>query len=116
MAREEERWTRKRERLSKRFEEIRRLVRQGAVRVSEHGYDELAADGILARDVVEGVADAIVVEDYPEYPKGFCVLVLQKDGKNRPRHVVWGIPKGNSSQRSWSQHAGQIRTHGKAIL
>ncbi len=83
--------------MSKRVEEIRRLVQKGAVRISEHGYDELSADGILAREVVEGVADAIVVEDYPDYPKGSCVLVLQKDGKNQPIHVVWGIPKGHSS-------------------
>jgi len=83
--------------LSKRFEEIRRLVHKSAVRISEHGYDELSAEAILAREVVEGVADAIVVEDYPEYPKGSCVLVLQKDRKNQPIHVVWGIPKGHSS-------------------
>ena len=83
--------------MSRRFEEIRRLVRKGAVRISEHGYDELAADGILAREVVEGVPDAVVVEDYPEYPKGPCVLVLQKNGKNQPIHVVWGIPKGHST-------------------
>ncbi len=51
----------------------------------------------LAREVVEGVADAVVVEDYPEYPKGSCVLVLEKDEKNQPIHVVWGIPKGHSS-------------------
>lgn len=83
--------------MSKRFEEIRRLVQKGAVRVSEHGYDELSADGILARDVVEEVADPVVVEAYPDYPKGSCVLVLQKDGKNQPIHVVWRIPKGHSS-------------------
>ncbi len=83
--------------MSKRFEQIRRLVREGAVRISEHGYDELAADGILAREVVEGARDAIVVEDYPEYPKGPCVLVLQKDRNNQPVHVVWGIPKGHST-------------------
>ena len=55
--------------LSKRFEEIRRLVHKGAVRISERGYHELSAVAILAREVVAGVADAIVVEDYPEYPK-----------------------------------------------
>lgn len=83
--------------MSATFGSIRRLVQKGAVHVFEHGYDELSADGILAREVVEGVAEAMVVEDYPEYPKGPCVLVLQKDRKNQAVHVVWGIPKGHTS-------------------
>ena len=83
--------------MSKTLENIRRLVQKGEVRVSEHGYDELSADGLFAREVVEGVVEAIVVEDYPDYPKGPCVLVLQKDKRNQPIHVVWGIPKGRTS-------------------
>jgi hypothetical protein len=78
------------------LDRVRHLVRAGAVRISDHGYDELSADDIFVRDVVEGVADGKVVEDYPEYPKGPCVLVLQTDGHGKPIHVVWGIPKGHS--------------------
>jgi len=76
------------------FDQIRELVRQGSVRISDHGYDELAADGILAREAVEGLAGAILVEDYPNYPKGACVLVRETDNDGRHIHVVWGIPKG----------------------
>lgn len=79
------------------LERIRRLVQDGSVRVSEHGYDELSTDAILAREVIVGIADAILVEDYPEYPKGPCVLVLERDSRNRLIHVVWGIPKGSTS-------------------
>jgi hypothetical protein len=46
---------------------------------------------------VESAADAVVVEDYPDYPKGPCVLVLQKDRRGDVIHVVWGIPKGKAS-------------------
>lgn len=83
--------------MSTTLEDILRLVQEGAVRVSEHGYDEMSADAILAREVIAGIGDAILVEDYPDYPKGPCVLVLEKDSRNRLLHVVWGIPKGSTS-------------------
>jgi hypothetical protein len=64
------------------------------VRVSEHGYDELAEDGLSAKEVIAGVSEAILIEDYPEFAKGPCALFLQADSSGAPVHVVWGIPKG----------------------
>ena len=81
--------------LSRTFEKIRRLVGRGELRISEHGYDELASDDLAAREVVEGVQSAILVEDYPSFPKGPCVLLLQKDCNGKPVHAVWGIPQGH---------------------
>jgi hypothetical protein len=75
-------------------DKLRRLASEGKIRISEHGYDELAEDGLSARDVVEGLADGILVEDYPEFAKGPCALFLQHDARGNPVHVVWGIPKG----------------------
>lgn len=80
--------------MSDTFGRIVRLVTAGSVRISEHGYNELMADDILSRDIVTGIGGGQVIEDYPDYPKGPCVLVLQKDGNGNPIHVVWGIPKG----------------------
>jgi hypothetical protein len=83
--------------MSETFRKILRLVEKGKVGISDHGYDEMAVDGLYARDAMGSIADAVVVEDYPDYPKGPCVLVLQKDRGGEPMHVVWGIPKGKSS-------------------
>lgn len=79
------------------FDSIRALVAEGNVRVSEHGYDELAADGLLARELVEGVEAAELVEDYPYFPKGPCVLLLQRTRDGRPVHAVWGLPAGDTT-------------------
>ncbi|MFT3787443.1 MAG: DUF4258 domain-containing protein [Tepidisphaeraceae bacterium] len=76
---------------------IRSLVLQGAVRVSDHGYDELANDDLTVDDVLSGVADAVVVEDYPTFGKGPAVLVLQYTQKGDAIHVLWGIPRGSSA-------------------
>ncbi len=70
------------------------LVERGEVLISEHGYEELAADEIPVRDIRLGIAAAHVVEEYPEYHKGPCVLLLQEDQAGRPIHVLWGIPVG----------------------
>jgi hypothetical protein len=69
----------------------------GQVRISEHGHEEMSEDGIRVRDVLAGVAEAVELEDNPEFPKGPSVLVLQSDSNLNPLHVVWGIPKGHSS-------------------
>jgi hypothetical protein len=79
------------------FERILALIGGLEIRVSDHGYEELAADDILVREVVAGAEKAEALEDYPDYPKGPCVLVLQRDEAGEPIHVVWGIPKGKTS-------------------
>jgi hypothetical protein len=83
--------------MSRTLDKIRALIASGTVRVSAHGYDELAEDGIMVRDLIAGADAASVVEDYPEYGKGPCVLVLEHDQQGKPVHVVWGIPRGKES-------------------
>ncbi len=83
--------------MSQILQQILALIELGEVRISAHGYDEMAVDDILIREVMAGAKDAVAIEDYPHYPKGPCVLVLQLDHQDKPLHVVRGIPKDASS-------------------
>ncbi|MBI1800420.1 MAG: DUF4258 domain-containing protein [Chloroflexi bacterium] len=83
--------------MSETFQLIQELVGNGEVQVSAHGYDELAADDILVKDIFAGVQNGVVVEDYPDFAKGPCVLVLQQDPRGQSIHILWGIPKDKSS-------------------
>jgi len=98
--------------LSDFVEQVRSLIRAGDVRISEHGYNELAEDGLTAREVLGSVEDAVVVEEYPKFAKGRCVLLLQKDRTGKPIHVVWGIPKVVTDPRFWSLPIARTRRAG----
>jgi hypothetical protein len=78
------------------IERIRKLIAATEVKVSDHGYDELSEDDLMVGEILAGVDRAVVVEDYPDYAKGPCVLVLQKDAEDRPVHVLWGVPNGKA--------------------
>ena len=79
---------------SKTYLKIKRLIDEGEILISSHGYDELADDGITVSEVLHTVEEAIVLEDYPDFGKGPAVLLLQKDKNHKPIHTVWGIPRG----------------------
>ena len=79
--------------MSRTLRHVQRLVDEEKVHISVHGYNELADDNILATEVIAGVQEAIVVEDYPAYAKGPCALVLQHDAAGDAIHALWGIPR-----------------------
>jgi len=78
--------------VSETLERIKALVRVGDYRVSDHARRRLLQAGVREDEAIAGVAEAQVVEDYPQYPKGPCVLVLQHDDDNVPYHILWGTP------------------------
>ena len=57
-----------------------------------HAVGELVNDGVSIEPLIDDIANCIVVEEYPDYHKGPCVLVLQFDEAGAPMHLVWGIP------------------------
>ena len=75
------------------LEKIASLIATKRFRISRHGLKELAADAISVSEAIAGVFDAVVVENYPDAFKGPSVLALHRDYRERPLHVVWGIPK-----------------------
>jgi hypothetical protein len=76
------------------WQKLADLIAAGDVRISEHGYDALADDGLTIDEVLSSVPRAVVIEEYPDYPKGSAALVLQLDAEGKPVHAVWGIPRG----------------------
>jgi hypothetical protein len=65
------------------------LVLSDDVEVSDHGYEELLKDDMVATEVFAGIATAVAIEEYRERHR---VLTLQYDGAGRPVHVVWAVP------------------------
>jgi hypothetical protein len=76
---------------------VQALVPRGEYVVSRHGFRELAADDIVVEDVLAGVKAAVVVEDYPTSRKEPSVLVLQHDSRDRPIHIMWGVPRAGET-------------------
>jgi hypothetical protein len=64
--------------VSRLWQQCAALIKAGDVRISEHGYDALADDGLTVDELLAVAGSAVVVEEYPEYPKVAAVLVLQR--------------------------------------
>jgi hypothetical protein len=73
---------------------VRALIADDKFRISAHALKELLNDDLLIEPLVTGIASAVPLEEYPQYHKGPCVLVLQTDERGRPIHLLWGIPAG----------------------
>ena len=77
------------------------LIAAGYVRISEHGYDALADDGLTIEGVLFGVPRAFVLEEYPDYPKGLAALVLQFGCRGQPCACGMGNPSRVLSLPCW---------------
>ena len=79
--------------MSELLSNIQKLVARGSVRVSAHGFEQLAEDDILFSELLESLVKARWIEEYQDYHKGPCVLVLQFTGAHEPVHALWGIAR-----------------------
>ena len=83
--------------MSENFEKIKLLVQQREVQVSEHASIEMEKDDILVDELLDSIETTELLEDYPDHPRGPCMLLMHKTSKARRLHAVWGIPAGYSS-------------------
>lgn len=70
------------------------LVAKGEFKISEHALEELIEDDLGRSDVIDSIATADLLENYPYFRKGPAVLLLQEAADGRIIHTVWGIPRG----------------------
>ena len=73
------------------FDQIKQLVIDDKIRVSQHAFRRMFSHSIVSDDLVASIASAMVIEDYPTYHIGPAVLVLQSDANGAPLHAVWGL-------------------------
>lgn len=77
---------------------IRHLISTGDVRISEHGYDELAEDELTVREVLDGIDKAQIVEEYPDYPKEDVYYFCKKLNIPIPFMYYGRFPKDMTNQ------------------
>ncbi len=82
--------------MSETFGQIIELIQNGEVRVSEHGYDEFANDGLYARSIVERAKLGDVVSTLT-YKGPWCFG--SSAGCKRLIHVVWEFQREKVSRR-----------------
>lgn len=70
------------------LERIKSQAKSGGFRVTQHAQQEMVEEEITLDDVVEAIAQAEILEHYPDHRRGACCLVSGRTGKGRPLHIV----------------------------
>ena len=82
------------------LERVQAMVAAGNFRPSGHGGARMTSRELPEADLIYGITDAVVVEEYPEGDIGPSILLLQYDEEGFPLHVVWGI-KRDDTEMAW---------------
>jgi len=87
--------------MSRKLERIRELGARREVQISDHGYDELADDGLFVDDLLGGLAASVVVEDTLAITK--VPVCLFFNGTDTISPFMWyGVfPRIYPRQQSW---------------
>ena len=102
--------------MSATFERLKTLVAAGEVRISEHDYDELFADGLFAKDIVTGMSTAELVEEYPDFPRVRVSWCLDVTATANPCMLCEACRRANRVRRCWSRRTARTLSVGRKIL
>ena len=70
------------------LERIRLQAREDNFRLTQHAQKEMAEEDITLDEVLETIAQGMILENYPEHQRGACCLVHGFTQGNRPVHIV----------------------------
>lgn len=82
------------------LEQVQALVAAGMVAPTGHGGLRMRQRTLPETDLAYGIADVIVVEEYPPDDIGPSLLLLQYDEEGLALHVVWGI-RSDGADAAW---------------
>lgn len=74
------------------LDELKRKSVRGEIEASEHALEQMVKRNIAGTEVLEAVATAQLIEDYPMAPYGPCCLIFGRTTLNRPIHLVVTYP------------------------
>ena len=77
------------------IEHIRKLCLEGSYISKVHFDVQIASRGITLRDVAECISNGIIIESYPEDPRGPSCLIKGTSCTNSALHVVVGVSTEN---------------------
>jgi len=63
-------------------------VRAGQYRITAHAHQEMVSDGFQLDDVLAGLENSRLLENYPEHKRGACALFGGVAPDGRPIHIV----------------------------
>jgi hypothetical protein len=81
--------------MAKTFEDILRLIQDGEIVVSSHGYDELVEDSLTVHEIISGASNAVVVEDYPFTRKALAFWFCNRMRTENPFMLFGAFPKAD---------------------
>lgn len=70
------------------LEQIKQQALSGGFRVTQHAQQEIVEEQITLDEVLHAIAQAEILEHYPEHRRGACCLVSGQTGQGRPLHIV----------------------------
>ena len=70
------------------LDELKQKAARGELEVSEHAVKQMIRRNIDTTELLEAIAAAELVEDYPEAEYGPCCLLFGRTATKRPLHLV----------------------------